>query len=66
VRASFAAHRGGLRFSLVSGGLLAAGFAVVAAIALPALWRFNDSTDANVAAVLEERLKRECDTPPAE
>jgi MFS family permease len=59
VRASFAAHRGGLRFSLVSGGLLAAGFAVVAAIALPALWRFNDSTDENVAAVLAERLERD-------
>jgi MFS family permease len=64
VRASFAARRGGLRFSLVSGGLMAAGFAIVAAIALPALWRFNDSTDENVAAVRAQRLKREGGSDP--
>jgi len=65
VRASFAARRGGIRFSLISGGLMAAGFAVVAAIALPALWRFNDSTDPNVAAVRAERLPHE-DRPTEE
>lgn len=62
VRASFAANRGGIRFSLVSGGVLAAGFAVVAAFALPALWRFDDATDANVAAVRAQRDAREADT----
>ena len=56
VRASFAARRGGISFSLISGGLMAAGFAVVAAVSLPALWRFNDATDPNVAAVRAAKL----------
>ena len=49
-----------LRFSLTFGGLACTGSVAAAAAALPALWRFDARTDANVAEV---RLQRAGDTP---
>ncbi|MHB1208481.1 MAG: MFS transporter [Acidimicrobiales bacterium] len=50
-----------LRFSLTFGGLACTGSVGAVALALPSLWRFDASTDVNVAAVRELRSRERLD-----
>ena len=55
LRSALVASATSLRASVVSGGLLCAGSCAVFAVLLPTMWRFDASTDANVAFVRAER-----------
>ena len=57
-RAGFSAQRIGLGGSFATGGTLCVVGVGIAAIALPALWRFDTRTDPNFALVRDQR----CDT----
>ena len=54
-RAGFAANRLGLAGAFASGGILCVAGVGIAAAALPALWRYDSSTDPHFAAVKAER-----------
>jgi MFS family permease len=55
MRSAIVASLSSLRASIVSGGLLCAASCAALAALLPTMWRFDASTDANVAAVRAER-----------
>jgi MFS family permease len=55
VRSAFVASATSLKTSIVSGGILCAVSCVAFAVVLPTMWRFDVSTDANVALVKAER-----------
>lgn len=58
VRASATASVTSLRFSLASGGVLCIIAVGIAAIAFPALWRYDDRTDAHARRERERRRDR--------
>jgi MFS family permease len=55
LRSALVASATSLKASVVSGGLLCAGSCAAFAVLLPTMWRFDASTDANVALVRAER-----------
>jgi MFS family permease len=55
LRSALVASATSLRASVVSGGLLCAGSCAAFAVLLPTMWRFDASTDTNVAQVRAER-----------
>jgi hypothetical protein len=63
LRSALVASVTSVRTSVVSGGLLCAGSCAAFALLLPTMWRFDASTDANVALVRAERERAHSDTP---
>jgi MFS family permease len=57
LRSALVASATSLRTSVVSGGLLCAGSCAAFAVLLPTMWRFDASTDRNVAEVRAERAR---------
>jgi MFS family permease len=63
LRSALVASVTSVKTSVISGGLLCAGSCAVFALLLPTMWRFDASTDANVASVRAERERAHSDTP---
>jgi hypothetical protein len=63
LRSALVASVTSVRTSVISGGLLCAGSCAAFALLLPTMWRFDASTDANVALVRAERDRAHSDTP---
>lgn len=61
IRSTASAQAWGLRAAFGSGGILCIAAVGVTCVTLPALWRFNASTDPNIAARREEQIRRRGD-----